>query len=123
MHMTQQRVMLAYQAVLLGVALTLLYFALPYGLGSPAAVIGLAVIAAVAERGRVSLDNTAGVSISVLPTVFAAAVFGPLAALVVSASSLLGELPSVRHLWREGNRHEAGDQLLKWGVYTSIRAI
>ena len=115
--------MLAYQGALLGVALTLLYLALPYGLGSPAAVIGLAVIAAIAERGRVSIDNTAGVSISVLPTVFAAAVFGPLAALVVSASSLLGDLPSIRHLWNKGNRDAGQDQLLKWGVYTSIRAI
>jgi putative nucleotidyltransferase with HDIG domain len=115
--------MLIYQASLIVVALVLLYFALPYGLGSPAAVIGLAVIAAIAERGRVSIDNTAGVSISVLPTVFAAAVFGPLAALVVSASSLLGDLPSIRHFWKEGNRSEGSDQLLKWGVYTSIRAI
>jgi putative nucleotidyltransferase with HDIG domain len=121
--MTQQRIMLVYQGALLAVALVLLFFAIPYGLGSPAAVLGLAAVAAVAERGRVRIDKTAGVSISVLPTVFAAAVFGPLAALVVSASSLLGELPAIRHLWKEGQRDESRDQLLKWGVYTSIRAI
>ena len=51
--MTQQRVMLTYQAALLAVAVVLLYFALPYGLGNPVAVLGLAIIAAVAERGRV----------------------------------------------------------------------
>jgi putative nucleotidyltransferase with HDIG domain len=121
--MTQLRVMLAWQSALLAVALVLLALAIPYGLGSPAAVLGLAAVAAIAERGRVNIDKTAGVSISVLPTVFAAAVFGPLAALIVSASSLLGELPAVRQLWSRGQRDESRDQLLRWGVYTSIRAI
>jgi hypothetical protein len=120
---TQQRIMLAYQGALLVVALVLLFFALPYGLGSPVAVLGLALIAAIAERSRVNLDKFVGVSISVLPTVFAATVFGPLAALVVSASSLLGDFPSIRRLWGDGDAAKEWDQLLKWGVYTSIRAI
>lgn len=122
-QMSQQREMLAYQGALLAVALVLLFFAMPYRLGNPAAVIGLAVVAAIAERGRVNIDKTAGVSISVLPTVFAAAVFGPLAALVVSASSLLGELLPIRRLWWQGRRGDGQDQLLKWGIYTSIRAV
>ncbi|HEX4518044.1 MAG TPA: HD-GYP domain-containing protein [Gaiellaceae bacterium] len=95
--------------------------ALPWGLGSPLAVAGLAIVAAVAERGRVRLDNKTDVSISVLPTVFAAAVFGPLAGLVVSAASMIGDapIPWPGHARRANTRVPA----LKWGVYTCARAI
>jgi hypothetical protein len=75
------RAIVLYQAVLLVVTAVLLVLAVPWGVGNLYAVIGLAVIAAVAERGRVRLDSAIEVSISVLPTVFAAAVFGPLAAM------------------------------------------
>ena len=76
----------------------------------------------VAERGRVQLTTTVEVSISVLPTVFAAAMFGPLAALIVASASCAGDLP-VGAL-RRGSRGEGvGDALLKWGIYTCIRGI
>src|SRR5579871_5882877 len=67
------RRMAAYQSGLLVLGVVLLVLALPRGLGNPFAVLGLAAIAALAERGRVGLASSTEVSISVLPTVFAAA--------------------------------------------------
>ena len=103
--------------------LALLLAATAYPLGNPVAVFGLALLALVAERGRVKLGNAAHTSISIFPTVFAAAVFGPLAAMLVAAASLLGDFP----LWyRRKSRAEAfarGAPYLRWGIYTCIRAI
>jgi putative nucleotidyltransferase with HDIG domain len=115
--------MLIYQFGLAATTAVLLVLALPSGLGSPLAVFGLAVIAAVAERGRVRLDSSIEVSISVLPTVFAAAIFGPLAAMFVAAASYSAVLPlgELRELL-VGNR-PTGQPFLRWGVYTCIRAI
>ena len=59
-------------------------------LRSPWVVLGLAATAALAERGRVRLTRYLEESISLLPTLFAAVVFGPLAAMVVAAASMLG---------------------------------
>src|SRR5579871_892976 len=117
-------VMVKYQIVLLGSAVVLFGFALPHGVGNPYAVLALAVVAAIAERGRVTLDGGVSTSISVLPTVFAAAVFGPLAAMLVAFSSFLGEFPFdiLRSSSKPADRR-AGNPLLKWGVYTCIRAI
>ena len=78
------RSLLVYQAVLACVAALLFGLAIPHGVGNVVAVVGLATVAAVAERGRVRLDSDFWVTISVLPTVFAAAVFGPLAAMLVA---------------------------------------
>src|SRR5262245_27177144 len=80
-----------------------------YDLGEPWAVAALCVIAAVSERGLVRLTSTTSQSISILPTLFAAVVFGPLAAMLVGAASLLGEILQPPHL--------------KWVTYTSSRAI
>jgi putative nucleotidyltransferase with HDIG domain len=115
------RILIGYQACLAALTIVLFAIALPWGLGSPLAVAGLAIVAAVAERGRVRLDNKTDVSISVLPTVFAAAVFGPLAGLVVSAASMIGDapIPWPGHARRANTRVPA----LKWGVYTCARAI
>src|SRR5262249_25140736 len=66
-----------------------------------------------AERGRVRLDNATEVSISLLPTVFAAAVFGPLAAMIVAACSMIGDFPAL----------SGGGPYLKWGIWTCVRAI
>src|SRR5262249_19705753 len=115
-------VMVKYQLGLLAAALVLFGFALPYGFGNPYAVIALAVVAAIAERGRVSLDNGVSTSISVLPTVFAAAVFGPLAAMFVAIASFAGEFP-FDILRSSDAARRAGEPLLKWGVYTCIRSI
>src|SRR5262249_42797126 len=54
------------------------------------------------------LSNTTESSIALLPTLLAAVVFGPLAAMIVAASSQLGDLRP---------------PYLKWPTYTSIRAI
>jgi putative nucleotidyltransferase with HDIG domain len=68
----------------------------------------LALVAATAERGRVKLTNSTEVSISLVPTLFAAVLFGPVASLLVAASSFLADLRR---------------PYLKWLSYTSSRAI
>jgi putative nucleotidyltransferase with HDIG domain len=54
------------------------------------AVAALAVVAAVAERGGIALRGKLNVSISLLPAVFAAVLFGPLAAMIVFGASVAG---------------------------------
>ena len=54
------------------------------------AVIALAVVAAVAERGGIALRGKLNVSISLLPAVFAAVLFGPLPAMIVFGASAVG---------------------------------
>ena len=62
-----------------------------WGLGSPASVVALAVIAAVSERrGRIVLRGNLDVSISLFPSVFAAVLFGPLAGMLVFSASAVG---------------------------------
>jgi putative nucleotidyltransferase with HDIG domain len=117
------KLMLAYQGVLLGLALVLLALASSRGLGNPFAVVGLACVAAVAERGRVQLGGATEASISVLPTVFAAAVFGPLAAMIVAAASFMGDFPLIVPKMSRPQVFAKGSPYLKWGVYTCIRAI
>ena len=85
--------MLGYQAVLLLLALELAWAAYPRGLANVFAVAGLAAAAAFAERGRIRIGGVTEASISVLPTVFAAAVLGPLAATTVAAASFIGDFP------------------------------
>jgi putative nucleotidyltransferase with HDIG domain len=53
------------------------------------AVGTLACIAALSEHGRVQLSRTTESSISLLPILFAAVLFGPLNAMIVGAASLL----------------------------------
>jgi putative nucleotidyltransferase with HDIG domain len=95
---------LALLAVLTGVCLGVA----GYTLGSAWAVAGLAAVAALAERGRVRLTRYLEESISLLPTLFAAIVFGPLAAMVVAAASMIGAF---------------GPPYLKWATYTCTRAL
>ena len=80
--------------------------ALGYEVRSPGVVGGLAATAALAERGRVRLTRYLEESISLLPTLFAAIVFGPLAAMIVGAASMLGAFGG-----------------LKWATYTAARAL
>src|SRR5581483_8706227 len=65
-----------------------------YGLDPLWALAISAVAAAVAERGSVQLESAAELdsSISNLPLLFAAVLFGPAAAMVVGAASMLGAL-------------------------------
>jgi putative nucleotidyltransferase with HDIG domain len=95
---------LALLAVLVGIALVLA----GQTLGSPWVVAGLAAVAALAERGRVRLTRYLEESISLLPTLFAAIVFGPLAAMLVAAASMIGAF---------------GQPYLKWATYTCTRAL
>jgi putative nucleotidyltransferase with HDIG domain len=113
----------AYQGVLLGLAGYLALIAWGHGFRDPAAVAGLAVVAAVAERGRVRLGNGIEASISVLPTVFAAATLGPLPAVVVAIASFAGDFPKLLPAARRDEARARGNPYLKWGIYTCNRAI
>src|SRR5262249_32235177 len=77
----------------------------------------LAVAAAIAERNSVRLTKTTEQSISVLPTLFAAVVFGPLAAGVVGAASMLGDPELI------ARRDPERAPRLKWATYSSTRFI
>lgn len=77
-------------------------------IGSWWVVLGLGAVAALAERGRVRLTRYLEESISLLPTLFAAVVFGPLAAMVVAAASMIGAF---------------GPPYMKWATYTCTRAL
>ena len=61
--------------------------------GSPWVLLLLAAIAAIAERGSVQMSTTMDLeeSISLLPTLFAAVLLGPLAGLLVGGASMLGD--------------------------------
>lgn len=77
-------------------------------IGPSVVVLGLAVAAAFAERGSVRLSSTVEESISALPMLFAAVLFGPLAALIVASASMLGDFTR---------------PYLRWCIYTSSRAV
>jgi putative nucleotidyltransferase with HDIG domain len=79
-----------------------------YGIHAAWGVLALAGVAAVAERASVRVNATTEASISLVPTVFAAVVFGPLAAMVVGAASMLGDFQRPR---------------IRWVAYTCSRAI
>lgn len=96
-------------ALLVGAAsLAVVLMARGYEVESPWATATLAGIAAVAERGRVRLNSTTELSISLLPILFAAVAFGPLSAMLVGAGSMLG-----------GFR----PPYLKWAVFTLSESI
>jgi hypothetical protein len=88
-----------------------------YTLEDPITVLVLAAAAALAERGNVQLSTSTEQSISLVPTLFAAVLFGPLAAGLVGAASMLGEpeLFSARDPERAPR--------LKWATYTCARFI
>ena len=71
-------------------------------------VVCLGVVGALAERSSVRLSSSVEISISVLPTLFAAVAFGPLAGMVVAAATMLGDLRA---------------PYLKWAVYTASRSL
>jgi len=80
-----------------------------FDLGNPAAVIGLAAVAAYGERGHITLRGNLTVSISLLPAVFAAVLFGPLAAMVVFGASAIGlEFPLFGRIAYFGSRALTG---------------
>ncbi len=87
-----------------------------YGFEAPVVVVALAGVAAVAERSSVRLTRTTELSISVLPALVAAVLFGPLEAAVVGAASMLGD-PELT------SRRSERAPRLKWAAYTSTRFI
>ncbi len=88
-----------------------------YTLEAPWVVAALAATAALAERAGVRVTKTWEYSISNLPTLLAAVLFGPLAAATVGAASMLGDTELV------SARDSARAPRLKWATYTSTRFI
>ena len=83
-------------ATVLAVSTALLFLGLlaaGYTLGNAWVVIALAVVAAVAEQASVRLSSRADIraSIAALPALFAAVLYGPLAAMVVAGASMVGD--------------------------------
>jgi putative nucleotidyltransferase with HDIG domain len=103
-----------YTGVLAVLAVTTLVALVALGLsvGNVWVIVVLAAAAIVAERGSVRLSETVEVSISLVPTLFAAVLFGPLAAALVAAASNLLDL-----------RGGGPNPLLKWMTYTSTRTL
>lgn len=79
-----------------------------YGLENPWAVGALCLAGALAQRGQMQVSGALKVSISLFPILLAAVLFGPVAAMMVSVSSMLAE---------ETN------PLTRWVLYTSSRSL
>ena len=119
-----QRRTLAYVTALIvgAVATAVALLIAGYTLEAPATVAALAVAAAIAERVSVrfvvakrGLTSTEEQSLHLLPTLFAAVLFGPLAAAIVGAASMLGDPELIAR--RDRDRAPR----LKWATYTSTR--
>jgi putative nucleotidyltransferase with HDIG domain len=77
-------------------------------LGPPYAVAALAVGAVLVERQSIRLTSSIQISIGSLVVVFAAVVFGPLAAMIVGATGLLADFRR---------------PFTRWGIWTATRVI
>jgi HD-GYP domain-containing protein (c-di-GMP phosphodiesterase class II) len=98
-------------AASLGLAAALLAIALPlagFGLGPGAPTLALALIAVAAEKQSVRLSPSVEISVSFLPFILAAALLGPLSAMVVGAASILTQFNA---------------PYVRWAVWTSSRAL
>jgi putative nucleotidyltransferase with HDIG domain len=78
-----------------------------YAVESPWLLVALALLGIAAERGSIRLNSNLEVTVSSLPTLFAAVVGGPLTAMIVAAASVLGVF---------------GAPYTRWAVYTFGRA-
>lgn len=96
-----------FRSAVLGVALVVVAALVAVGLGLTHralpplwALVGLAVVAAAAERQSIKLTDRIETSVSFLPIVFAAVAFGPLTAFIVGASAAVADLhgPRLRSL-------------------------
>jgi len=87
-----------------------------YVLEAPLTVLALALAAAAVERVSIRIKTTE-LSISGIPAVFAAVLFGPLAAGLVGSASMLGDPELISR--RDPDRAPR----LKWATYTSTRFI
>lgn len=99
---------LAAVAVLLAIGLA----SLGFGVGNGWIIGGLAVVAVLAERGSVRLTSNVETSIALVPTLFAAVLFGPVAAMLVAVASMLVDL-----------RSSEDRKYLRWATYTASRSI
>jgi putative nucleotidyltransferase with HDIG domain len=110
MRLTAEARMRLYIGVLGVVALLLVsgLLATDHALENAWVVVGLAAIAAVADRGSIRFSSTVEQSISLLPLLFAAVLFGPLAAMMVAAASMIGDLRA---------------PYARWAVYTLSRSV
>ena len=97
----------------LAVAMTAAMIVAGVGLGSPASVAVLAVIALFAETQSVKLTPVFEMSVASVTFIFAAVLFGPLAAVVVATSGLLVDL----------RRRDVEQPRLRWLVWTSSRGL
>jgi HD domain len=88
-----------------------------YTLRAPVTVSLLVVVAILAERVSIRLTKTDETSVSGLPVLFAAVLFGPLAGAIVGGASMLGDPELLSR--RNPNRAPR----LKWATYTSTRFI
>jgi putative nucleotidyltransferase with HDIG domain len=70
-----------------------------YPLGNLWAIAALSGAAMFAERGKIEINSAAKASISLFPQLIAAVLFGPLAAMVVSVASMLGDFPRPYVRW------------------------
>ncbi len=95
----------------------LILVAAGYGLSDPWTIAALAITNAIAERSGVLVARRTEMSIALLPTLFAAVLFGPLAAAIVNAASMLGD-PELF-----APHDSARAPRLKWATYTSTRFI
>jgi putative nucleotidyltransferase with HDIG domain len=102
--------MVGYLAVLIAMvtALATLSLFAGYGVGDPWAVLVLAAAAAVSEKQRVAIARDTDASISLIPILLAAVLFGPLAGMIVAAVSNLGAFVS---------------PYMKWAVFTCSHSI
>jgi putative nucleotidyltransferase with HDIG domain len=72
------------------VTLAIILVTAGWTLGNMWAVLGLAVVAGLAERSRLRLSDHIEVSICLLPTLLAGVLYGPLASMVVWGASMVG---------------------------------
>jgi putative nucleotidyltransferase with HDIG domain len=100
-------VSLGFAAVAMCVALVLS----GWGLGNPIPLAVLAVLAVGAEHESIRLRPGVEVSVASILCVFAAVVFGPLAAIIVGAAGLLADLP----------RRDVAQPILRWMNWTAVR--
>ena len=119
MLISQHRILTGYVTLLAAAAIGLCatLIATGYRLESPLVVLCLAIATAVSERWSVRVSATTELTVYLLPTVFAAVVFGPLAAGIIAAASMLGDTEVFRH----GSRDRA--PVLKWINYTAASFI
>jgi putative nucleotidyltransferase with HDIG domain len=111
----QRRMWLYLGALLLGTAAMLVALIRVDGWnGNPWVVLVLCGVASYAERSDVRLTSAIRESISLVPILFTAVLFGPLAAMAVAAASML---PGLRP------PADMPSPYLRWAVYSCSRAI